>query len=226
MGDRERQLPAALDLRGVFSHQQRHDLLSQDLLRGKQDRCLSLAIHRLAHRAVRTWARTRGIYSVRFGYLGGIQISVLLARVCKSLARDVLRFAGFRTIEAAEKAGYRHDGGCVEYQPQGAMGYHLKNDALLDATLDLEHPEVLVYEKKPDGAFKLNGVEFLVPISAWTAAEPPRILGQALKKVDRLGIWYLHVWVWEPSPSGLFADWNPNVKCANAASDPQAMSHP
>ncbi|EJT78999.1 hypothetical protein GGTG_04090 [Gaeumannomyces tritici R3-111a-1] len=47
-----------------------------------------LAKFRLAHRAVRTWARTRGIYSVRFGYLGGIQISVLLARVCKSLARD------------------------------------------------------------------------------------------------------------------------------------------
>ncbi|KAL8381246.1 hypothetical protein RB595_005498 [Gaeumannomyces hyphopodioides] len=48
-----------------------------------------LAKFRLAHRAVRTWAKTRGIYSVRFGYLGGIQISVLLARVCKSLARDV-----------------------------------------------------------------------------------------------------------------------------------------
>jgi hypothetical protein len=77
---------------------------------------------------------------------------------------------------------------------------------------------VLVYEKKPDGAFKLNGVEFLVPISACTAAEPPRIMGQALKKADRLGIWYFHVWAWEPSPSGLFADWNPNVKCGGASS--------
>jgi len=28
-----------------------------------------------------------------------------------------------------------------------------------------------------------------------------------------LGIWYLHVWHWEPNPSGVFADWNPNVKC-------------
>lgn len=57
-----------------------------------------------------------------------------------------------------------------------------------------------------------------MPISAWTAAEPPRIMGQALKKADRLGIWYLHVWTWEPSPSGLFADWNPNVKCGGASS--------
>jgi hypothetical protein len=28
-----------------------------------------------------------------------------------------------------------------------------------------------------------------------------------------LGIWYLHVWIWEPNPSGLFADWNPSVTC-------------
>ncbi len=98
------------------------------------------------------------------------------------------------------------------------MGYHFQNNALLDTTLDVDHPEVLVYERKPDGAFKLNGVEFLVPISAWTAAEPPRIMGQALKRADRLGIWYLHVWTWEPSPSGLFADWNPRVKCGAAGS--------
>jgi hypothetical protein len=92
------------------------------------------------------------------------------------------------------------------------------NNALLDTTLDVDHPEVLVYEKKPDGAFKLNGVEFLVPIPAWTADDPPRIMGQAFKKADRLGIWDLHVWTWEPSPSGLFSDWNPNVKCGDGAS--------
>ncbi|KAJ9133778.1 Nuclear poly(A) polymerase 1 [Coniochaeta hoffmannii] len=47
-----------------------------------------LAKFRVAHRFVRTWARSRGIYSARFGYLGGMQISVLLARVHKLLARD------------------------------------------------------------------------------------------------------------------------------------------
>ena len=136
--------------------------------------------------------------------------------------RDVTKVraatARFQTTEAAEAAGYKRVTECVEHQPAGAMGYHFQNNALLDTTLDLDHPEVLVYEKKPDGAFKLNGVEFLVPISAWTAAEPPGIMGQALKKADRLGIWYLHVWAWEPSPSGLFADWNPNVKCGDASS--------
>ena len=75
--------------------------------------------------------------------------------------------AKFKTIEAAEAAGYKRATGCVEQQPAGAMGYHFQNNALLDTTLEPEHPEVLVYEKMPDGTFQLNGVEFLVPISAW-----------------------------------------------------------
>lgn len=37
----------------------------------------------LAHRLIKTWAKSRGIYSARFGYLSGIQISILLTRVYK-----------------------------------------------------------------------------------------------------------------------------------------------
>jgi hypothetical protein len=148
--------------------------------------------------------------------------SVLPTGLGESIDRDIAKIrdatAGFKTTEAAEAAGYKRVTDCVEYKPAGAMGYHFQNNTLLDTTLDVDHPEVLVYEKKPDGTFKLNGVEFLVPIPAWTSTEPPRIMGQALKKADRLGIWYLHVWTWEPSPSGVFADWNPNVKCGEASS--------
>lgn len=147
---------------------------------------------------------------------------VLPSGLGDAIDRDVTKVRDatvkFKTTEAAEAGGYKRVTDCVEHQPAGAMGYHFQNNALLDTTLDLEHPEVLVYEKMPDGSFKLNGVEFLVPISAWTADAPPRIMGQALKKADSLGIWYLHVWTWEPSPSGLFADWNSNVKCAEASS--------
>ncbi len=38
-------------------------------------------------------------------------------------------------------------------------------------------------------------------------------MGQNLKPARSLGLWYLHVWVWQENPSGLFADWNPSVKC-------------
>ncbi|KAK4204144.1 hypothetical protein QBC40DRAFT_312312 [Triangularia verruculosa] len=47
-----------------------------------------LAAFRLAHRFIKTWAKSRGIYSARFGYLSGIQIAILLARVQKLLAKS------------------------------------------------------------------------------------------------------------------------------------------
>ncbi|KAK3324195.1 hypothetical protein B0T19DRAFT_224678 [Cercophora scortea] len=48
-----------------------------------------IATFRLAHRFIKTWAKSRGVYSQRFGFLGGIQISILLARVYKLLAREL-----------------------------------------------------------------------------------------------------------------------------------------
>jgi hypothetical protein len=130
--------------------------------------------------------------------------------------------AKFKTTEAAEAAGYKRVTDCVQHQPAGAMGYHWQNNNLLDTTLDLEHPEVLVYEKMPDGTFQLNGVEFLVPISAWKSTDPPRIVGQPLIKADSIGFYFLHVWTWKPSPGGPFAVWNPDVKCLETSS---SMNH-
>jgi hypothetical protein len=150
---------------------------------------------------------------------------IIPSKYGEAVDRDIMTIrhatAKFKTIEAAEAAGYKKGTDCIQYQPAGAMGYHWQNNDLLDTTLDLEHPEVLVYEKMPDGSFQLNGVEFLVPISAWKSSEPPRIMGQALIKADSIGLWFLHVWTWKPSPSGLFAMWNPDVKCVDGAT----MSH-
>jgi len=151
----------------------------------------------------------------------GILPSGLGAAVDRGITTIRAATVRFKSPEAAEAAGYKRVTDCVEHQPAGAMGYHYQNNAILDTTLDLEHPEVLVYEKMPDGHFQLNGVEFLVPISAWKSTEPPRILGQALTKADSIGLWYLHVWTWKPSPSGPFAPWNPDVKCQ----EPASMNH-
>jgi len=151
--------------------------------------------------------------------------AVLPTGLGEAVDRDVMTIREvtekFKATEAAEAAGYKRNTGCVEHQPAGAMGYHFNNEALLDATLDLKHPEVLVYEKMPDGTFQLNGVEFYVPKSAWKSSDPPRIMGQDLQTAPSLDFWYLHVWVWKADPSGLFAPWNPDVKC----SEPSAMSH-
>ena len=41
---------------------------------------------RLAYRFLRLWATNRGIYSSKFGYFGGIHITLLLSRICKMLS--------------------------------------------------------------------------------------------------------------------------------------------
>jgi hypothetical protein len=121
--------------------------------------------------------------------------------------------APFHALDDALKLGYEQETDCMEKPPEGGMGYHFTKRELRDGRVELEKPEVLVYEKRADGTFKLNGVEYIVPISAWQQTEAPTVMGQPLKRFDRGGFWYLHAWVWEHSPSGLFADWNPRVKC-------------
>jgi len=138
----------------------------------------------------------------------------------RAVDRDVERARAatveFKSTDRAIAAGYESTTQCIENPPHGAMGFHFDNRALRDATLDVTKPEVLVYGKQPDGTFKLNGVEYIVPIAAWKHDEPPTLMGQKLKRADQLGFWYLHAWIWEPSPSGVFADWNPHVTCPHA----------
>jgi poly(A) polymerase Pap1 len=45
-----------------------------------------MAKYRLAHLLLKAWAKSRGLYSARFGLLGGINISVMLVPICKVLA--------------------------------------------------------------------------------------------------------------------------------------------
>ncbi len=119
----------------------------------------------------------------------------------------------YKDADAATAAGWPRHSNCIANPPHGAMGFHFQNAGLVDAKLEVEKPEILVYEKKADGTFQLNGVEYVVPIAAWTKDEPPMIMGQKMKRADSLGIYYLHVWTWKASPTGVFADWNPEVKC-------------
>ncbi|KAK4231274.1 nuclear poly(A) polymerase 1 [Podospora fimiseda] len=45
-----------------------------------------LPTFQLAHRLIKTWAKSRGIYTARFGFLSGIQIALLLSRLYKLLS--------------------------------------------------------------------------------------------------------------------------------------------
>lgn len=125
--------------------------------------------------------------------------------------------AAFRELDAAVRAGYPDDvPHCLENPPAGGMGHHHIHPDLLDDRIELERPEILVYERTSGGEYELVGVEYAVPLDAWTGDSPPNVMGQDLKRAPALGLWYLHVWVWRENPSGLFADWNPAVTCRHA----------
>jgi hypothetical protein len=130
---------------------------------------------------------------------------------------EVLRAATtrFHDIAAAHAAGYPSTmPKCIADSTMGGMGYHLIDRSLFDDKLEIERPEMLIYAPAAEGKVELVAVEYVVPYRAVPAtAKPPRIFDQDLKRYDQLNYWALHVWAWRPNPSGLFADWNPTVRC-------------
>jgi len=132
--------------------------------------------------------------------------------------RDATR--PFRDLDSAVAAGYpRTVTDCIIHEHHGAMGYHHLNRDLADGVVDVEHPEMLLYERLPNGVYRLNGVEFIVPYRFWSRdSTPPEVLGQRMKHEDNFKYWYMHVWAWRPNRDGLFADFNPDVQCPASAS--------
>ena len=101
--------------------------------------------------------------------------------------------------------------GCAA-SPDGAQGFHYLNESLVDATVDLLHPELVMYEPGPHGQMNLVGVDYIVPLSL--SATPPTLLGVPFAPLGPpLNVWALHIWAWRPNPSGMFAMWNPKVSC-------------
>ena len=135
----------------------------------------------------------------------------------------------FRNINEATAAGYVQNGGCVSGPEQGAMGVHYANPAGFDGIVDVEQPEVLVYEPR-NGRLHLVAAEYVVPAEAWDPlhepGDKPHVLGHFFHFVpgpNRYGpaaFYELHVWAWKNNPHGSFADWNPSVSCDSWATTP------
>jgi len=158
-----------------------------------------------------------------------------LARVRQATAR-------YHDLGAASAAGYTvwspdpfaADATCPS-SADGNMGYHRVNVSLRggaanpaagDAAVDPLRPEMLLYEKRPDGTVHLVGVEYLVFTAAWervngAGAAPPEVFGQPLLpsihtfpgNPNPIPHYELHVWIWTTNPLGMFYPWNPTVSC-------------
>jgi hypothetical protein len=129
--------------------------------------------------------------------------------------------ARFHRLEVALGEGYTAFGGCfADPGGSGAMGYHYVNEALVaDPAIDPLRPELLVYERQPNGELQLVAVEWITFVSAWhqaANADAPSLFGEEFHVNPTLlaePFYLLHAWIWKHNPAGIFGDWNPKVRC-------------
>jgi hypothetical protein len=133
----------------------------------------------------------------------------------------------FRDVKAAEAAGYEAASPCESDPKYGAMGIHYANPELVaDGELDITRPEILVYQPTRSGRLRLGAVEyFQVDADQDLATDEDRPFlfdlpfdGPMLGHNPEMPIHYdLHVWLYRHNPAGMFAMWNPLVRCPDEA---------
>ena len=145
-------------------------------------------------------------------------------RTAASVAQDLATLrrvtAPFPQFETAMGAGWSAQiTPCMSDPSAGGMGFHYGNVGLIDGSVQVDQPELLLYAPEKNGRMRLVAVEYIIPYTFHArSAAPPVLFGQEFKQNDTFQLWGLHAWVWEENPSGMFASWNPRVTCGTTAS--------
>ncbi len=128
------------------------------------------------------------------------------------------------------EAGYVPDKYCVFDRAggSGALGYPHFNHAY-DNSVDPAKPAALYYEDDGRGGKRLVGVQWLVydrDQKLTTDDDRPTMFGTAFKgpkpgNFPGQPVHYaLHLWLWKKNPDGLFATFNPAVRCLPGTTRP------
>jgi hypothetical protein len=145
-------------------------------------------------------------------------------QVLRDLAKVRQATAKYHDVNVALADGFIQTPACVA-SPDGGMGIHFINpDRLMDPAENILEPEILLYVETADG-MKLLGVEYFYGIGAPDTPVPnpappaPILFGRPFDgpmeqhEPGQPPHYDLHVWIWQPNPSGMFAPFNPNVSC-------------
>ncbi|MPY81030.1 MAG: hypothetical protein GEV04_21880 [Actinophytocola sp.] len=139
----------------------------------------------------------------------------------KDLAAARAATAKYHDEAVALADGYLRDDFCTE-GPDGVMGYHYVNPALLEAPMDVRTPPILIYQPRSDGSRKLVAVAYFqvdADQDLSTDDDRPSLFGQGFDgPMDGHGPdmprhYDLHAWVWQHNPDGKFAQFNPAGSC-------------
>jgi hypothetical protein len=119
----------------------------------------------------------------------------------------------------AIRDGYFSTLACVAY-PDGDMGVHFLNPALIGPAPDPMAPPILMYEPSK-GKLRLAGVEWFIPLATGVEGHP-ELFGQPFEGPMEgheplipkdLHHYDLHAWLYLENPNGLLHHSNPEVKC-------------
>ena len=136
--------------------------------------------------------------------------------------RDSL--AKYKDPFVAVRDGYFSTVGCVQ-TPDGGMGIHFLNPALIGPKADPAKPPILMYEPGSDGKFQLIAVEWIIPLATGIKARPT-LFGQDFEGPmagheplipDGLHHYDLHAWIFKKNPKGVYSHANPDVDCSKGA---------
>lgn len=127
------------------------------------------------------------------------------------LARLRAATARYHDIDSAIADGYDFE--FTGYRTQ--MGFHYMKPELVDATFEVERPEVLMYAPGPGGKLRFVGVEYATPIADMQNPPPPPEGFSGEEDVWSINtefeVWTLHAWVGLENPDGIFTAHNPRL---------------
>jgi hypothetical protein len=146
--------------------------------------------------------------------------------VAQQLAAVKAATTRYENVNTALADGYAAGAACDQI-PAGSMGVHYANMSLLqDPALDITKPEVLMYLPDAQGNLKLIGVEWVkwdADQDLATSSDRPTLFGKPFDgpmegHFPGMPRHYdLHLWNYADNPSGMFAQWNPALKCPGVA---------
>ena len=129
--------------------------------------------------------------------------------------------APYHDVQHTVADGYHRLSGCVAVPGLGGMGLHYAKPSLFAAPLDPRRPSVLLYAPS-GGRLRLVAVEYFkvdADQDVTTDDDRPSLFGVPFDgpmegHEEGMPVHYdLHVWLWQANPNGLFAQFNPNVRC-------------
>ena len=141
------------------------------------------------------------------------QPSPRLTAMERALVRDLRRLTdGYRNVGDARKAGFVRHGQCLQDMDGrgrvvGAAGVRYVKWSRVDKSVQRDYPESLLYMPGRRGGLQLVAVGYM------STERNESLVGHRFRQGTLQGGSHLNVWVWKHNPAGMFATFNPDLRC-------------